>query len=314
MITDEYSYINGNYYVTLNNLSGTKTYRALRRGEELISKFPDSIDLKITNKCSIGCPFCHESSISEGKSFDLQKTIDVLSQLPKVGIELAIGGGDVTEDSVIDDCAVLCKWADDNGFVPRLTINSRSLNTEEKRKKFHDKLDMVKVFGVSIDRFDKKLINTLEDEYTTYFKTKVYHIIAGIFPPEDLQELITSGRQVLILGYKNWGRALGNPPKYDLKEWEKTLKRILYTRQNNLSATIGFDNLAIEQLGVRDCITEADWKRMYMGDEFTHTMYVDAVSEIFAPTSRDSFRVSWNDMKILGFFNTYKNDKVNNKE
>ena len=32
MITDEYSYINGNYYVTLNNLSGTKTYRALRRG------------------------------------------------------------------------------------------------------------------------------------------------------------------------------------------------------------------------------------------------------------------------------------------
>lgn len=61
---------------------------------------------------------------------------------------------------------------------------------------------MVKVFGVSIDRFDKKLINTLEDEYTTYFKTKVYHIIAGIFPPEDLQELITSGRQVLILGYK----------------------------------------------------------------------------------------------------------------
>lgn len=53
---------------------------------------------------------------------------------------------------------------------------------------------------------------------------------------------------------------------------------------------------------------------MYMGDEFTHTMYVDAVSEIFAPTSRDSFRVSWNDMKILEFFNTYKNDKVNNKE
>ena len=163
MITDEYSYINGNYYVTLNNLTGTKTYRALRRGEELVSKFPDSIDLKITNKCSIGCPFCHESSISEGKSFDLQKTIGILSQLPKVGIELAIGGGDVTEDSVIDDCAALCRWANDNGFVPRLTINSKSLNTEEKRKKFHDKLDVVKVFGVSIDRFDKKLMNTLEE-------------------------------------------------------------------------------------------------------------------------------------------------------
>lgn len=94
----------------------------------------------------------------------------------------------------------------------------------------------------------------------------------------------------------------------------KDFKENFVYSTNNLSATIGFDNLAIEQLGVRDCITEADWKRMYMGDEFTHTMYVDAVSEIFAPTSRDSFRVSWNDMKILEFFNTYKNDKVNNKE
>lgn len=311
-MTNEYSYINGNYYVTLNSLSGTKTYRALRRGEELVSKFPDSIDLKITNKCSIGCPFCHESSVSGGKSFDLQKTINILSQLPKVGIELAIGGGDVTEDSVIDDCASLCKWADKEGFIPRLTINSKSLDTEEKRKKFYDKLDMVKAIGVSIDRFDENLIKTLEDEYTTYFKTKIYHIIAGMFPPEDLQELIMSGRQILILGYKNWGRALGNPSKYDLFEWGKTLKRIMYTKRNNLS-TIGFDNLAIEQLGVRDCMTEAEWKKTYMGDEFTHTMYVDAVSEVFAPTSRDSFRVSWSDMGILDFFNTYKNDKTNNK-
>lgn len=65
-------YINGNYFVTLDN-EGTKTYRALRKREDFISEFPDSIDLKITNKCSIGCSFCHESSIKTGKSFNLDK-------------------------------------------------------------------------------------------------------------------------------------------------------------------------------------------------------------------------------------------------
>ena len=53
-------------------------------------------------------------------------------------------------------------------------------------------------------------------------------------------------------------------------------------------------------------MSEKSWKDFYMGNEFTHTMYIDAVSEVFAPTSRDPFRISWNDMSILEFFNKYK--------
>ena len=303
-MTRSAKYINGNYYVTLDDITGTKTYRGLRIGEEFISNFPDSIDLKITNKCSIGCPYCHESSVGSGKSFNLERTIDVLDTLPKVGIELAIGGGDILEDSVVDDCYRLCSWAINNNFFPRLTVNSKSLALKNELNNYMKYLQDMNSIGISIDHYERSFIEKEE----LYFKTRVYHIIAGIFPPEDIKKLIDSGSSILVLGYKDWGRAKGIPPKYDLNDWGKELKKNLYY---NSRYTIGFDNLAIEQLGIRDCMSEKSWKNFYMGNEFTHTMYMDAVSEIFAPTSRDPFRVSWNDMSILEFFNKYKeNDKV----
>lgn len=301
------SYINGNYHVTLYP-DGTKIYRALRKGEEFVSKFPDSIDLKITNKCSIGCPFCHESSISSGKSFNLERTKQILGSLPKVGIELAIGGGDVLEDSVIKDCSELCSWAIHEGFFPRLTINAKSIDTDKKRELILEYFEEVNSIGISIDHYDESFIEILEKEAATYFKTKVYHIIAGLFPPSDLEKLIGHGSSVLVLGYKNWGRAKGISSKYDIDDWGKELKRILYKGFSHTSGLVAFDNLAIEQLGIRDCMSESSWKRFFMGNEFSHTMYVDAVSEIFAPTSRDSFRVSWNDMGISEFFNKYKSE------
>ena len=62
-------YLNGNYVVYWKG--DTLIKRALRVGEDLISEFPDSIDLKVTNKCSWGCDFCHESSNPGGKCFKL---------------------------------------------------------------------------------------------------------------------------------------------------------------------------------------------------------------------------------------------------
>ena len=67
-------YLNGNYIVispSYNNFTIKK--RALRINEELKADFPDSIDLKISNRCSIGCKYCHENSIPTGDIFDFDK-------------------------------------------------------------------------------------------------------------------------------------------------------------------------------------------------------------------------------------------------
>ena len=48
---------------------------------------------------------------------------------------------------------------------------------------------------------------------------------------------------------------------------------------------ISFDNLAIEQLAVKDHFTEAGWKEFYMGDDGHFTMYYDAVKDEYAISS-----------------------------
>jgi hypothetical protein len=49
-----------------------------------------------------------------------------------------------------------------------------------------------------------------------------------------------------------------------------------------------FDNLAIEQLDVKKILfnnNEDGWNQFYMGDDGTHTMYIDAVAGKYAKNS-----------------------------
>ena len=62
------SYQNGNYKVNLDLTTGTK----IRENDEdyFDAEFPESADVKVTNRCSNGCSFCHEGSIKDGKHSD----------------------------------------------------------------------------------------------------------------------------------------------------------------------------------------------------------------------------------------------------
>lgn len=317
---NEFIYLNGNYIVR-TYAGGTKIYEALRIGEDFISEFPDSIDLKITDICDIGCFFCHENSNPNGKSFNLEKTIKMLDTLPKVGIEVAIGGGDVFNPSVLDDTIKLIKWLESNKFFPRVTINIETIN-KFKKDEYFSLLDSVYLsipIGVSVSRFDEKELNFLEthcEELTS--NIVVYHVIVGIISPDDLEKLIKSKRRVLILGYKTWGRGKINPPSSEkIEETGKLVRKLIKQVREcgaDVNFMIGFDNLALEQLKIREALTKKEWEMSYMGDEFTHSMYVDAVKEEFAPTSRDPNRKSWSDYPggIVEYFKSEKNDKTIN--
>jgi hypothetical protein len=71
---------------------------------------------------------------------------------------------------------------------------------------------------------------------------------------------------------------------------------------------ISFDNLAIEQLNLFSKISSEIRKATYQGDDFTHTMYIDAVEQTFAPTSRapKNDRVSWSTMGLSEYFKKNK--------
>lgn len=325
MSLEKYLYLNGNYVVrVVGNYRLQK--RCLRVDEELISSFPDSIDLKITNKCSWGCPYCHESSSKDGKSFNLRRTIEILSQLPQYPIEIAVGGGNILD---APNAAELFKWLNNRGNRTRATVNIKDiLNRRAECEALFPHLGAI---GVSMDRMiDKKyLIKDWDGEYTLRntirgtddpfgrdYPDVVIHIIAGVFPYSELEELFDIAKcPILVLGYKQWGRAKGTNLPESLENFKDTLYKIIKKKRGeNFSSftggrTIGFDNLALEQLDIKNLLSEAEWEKLYMGNEGSHSMYVDAVKGEFARTSRSEKRVSWNDTGLIDFFNSLRNDR-----
>ena len=314
-----YCYKNGNYIV--NNIGNRLIKRACRLGEELVASFPDSIDLKISNKCSWGCPYCHESSVPGGEIFDFEKTTNILSQLPSLPIGIAIGGGNVFESP--DETLRLIEWLTDRGNQTRITVNVKDLNANSPEKLRI--LEKVGGVGISLD----KLPNTLESDYAGYPSLKrtlfhnilnedwfvgryfsaVVHIIAGIFPTEQLEPLIDNADlPVLVLGYKQWGRAKNTELPKDIEEFSHVVKRQIYKQRlqdyESFSSgqVIGFDNLALEQLDIKSALTDFEWDKIYMGNEGSHSMYIDAVKGEFARTSRSEDRIPWDSVGLLDYF------------
>ncbi len=57
----------------------------------------------------------------------------------------------------------------------------------------------------------------------------------------------------------------------------------------NQFKVVSFDNLAIEQLGVKNLLSKEEWDTFYAGDDGTYTYYIDMVERKFARSSTADF-------------------------
>ena len=227
-------YQNGNTTVTIMT-DGTKI-REYENTPEILH--PESIDVKITNYCDMGCLYCHESSTTKGKHGNLTKLLEVLSELP-AGVELAIGGGNpLSHPNLIEFLQVLKT----KGIIANITVNQGHLKTYQDMLVYLIKDELVKGVGISITNNNFNYIKPLL-EITDNI---VYHIIAGVNKIDVLDKLISLGNcKVLILGYKTFGFGINYYSKEvldNIKSWYKFLPK--YIGQ----CTISFDNLAISFL------------------------------------------------------------------
>jgi hypothetical protein len=60
-------------------------------------------------------------------------------------------------------------------------------------------------------------------------------------------------------------------------------------------------------LNVKRFFTDEGWNLFFQGDDFTLSMYIDAIEQKFAPTSRSEERKSFNDYSLIDYFQKYKN-------
>lgn len=289
-------YANGNTVVTIFD-DGTK----IREYEgEPIVEHPESIDVKITDWCDLGCAYCHESSTKAGLHGDLNTLLDVLSELPK-GVELAIGGGNPLAHPCLLNFLVELK---SKGFISNITVNQ--LHLKKHRILLIDLIERELVNGVGISISNNNFDSV--KPFVAMTSNIVYHLIAGVTPVETATSLLKfKNAKILLLGYKIFGFGktfYGKSVEDKIRAWRKALPSFIG------KCTISFDNLAIEQLNVRRLFTDEGWEKFYMGDDFCFTMYIDAVKEQYAPTSRSERRKSFDECSLLEFFKDKKQHPV----
>lgn len=287
------SYQNGNTFVKIFE-DGTKI-REYSGKPEIIH--PESIDIKITDYCDMGCEYCHESSTKKGEHADIFTLLDVICVLP-AGAELAIGGGNPLSHPYLIPFLATMKSM---GLIVNITINQGHLKNYQSLITRLIKEKFVYGIGISITSSNFTHIKPLI-ELTDNI---VYHVIAGVNDVniiEKLIELHPEGKcKILTLGYKKFGFGL----KFYNPEVDENIKRwFMYLPKYIGKTVLSFDNLAIEQLNIKRLFTDAGWDKFYMGDDFCFTMYIDAVKQEYAPTSRSKDRKSFRDLSLLQFFET----------
>lgn len=288
-------YTNGNVEVTIFN-DGTKI-RSYDQTNPVKLVHPESIDLKITNKCDMGCVFCHEKSTPIGKHADIETLIHIVNQLPPY-VELAIGGGNPLEHPKLKSFLVYCKHKD---IIANMTVNQNHLSED-----VIELMDNNLIYGLGVSYANKNFSENIN--YSNY-PNIVIHLIAGVHSVHDIKFLHeTYGfNKFLILGFKQYGRGINYYDRYsdtvekNLKEWY-----ILINKYFKSPYVMTFDNLSIEQLNIRRFFTDTGWDSFYMGDEFTHSMYIDAVTGVYAPNSRSKDRVCMDKMSINEYFSFSK--------
>jgi MoaA/NifB/PqqE/SkfB family radical SAM enzyme len=264
---------NGNYTMYLDLETGTK----IRKNDLdfFDPEKPESMDIKITNKCDMGCAFCHENSTPDGIHGDIMNLKFIETLLPYT--ELAIGGGNpLTHPDLIpflEKCKVL-------KLVPSMTINQYHFMKPEYEELI-DKLVNEKLIyglGVSLTVASDEFINKIKK-----YPNAVIHIINGVQSLNQVKKLYDHNLKVLILGYKMFRRGI----EY-FSEAVDIIKNDYYNELAEMTKhfdVVSFDNLALKQLEVKRLLTEDEWNEFFMGDDGSHTMYIDCINKQYARSS-----------------------------
>ena len=249
-------------------------------------EWPLSIDLKITECCFHGCPWCHEDSGPSGKHGDPEKILSHLSGLPKT-TEVAIGGGNPLEhpglQSIIDGL----------GCIVNMTIRDLDLLSPDLKLP-----NGLTALGISVTEGGPELGSLIQKLPPHLQETWVPHLILGVTSLETYERIKKISPRILWLGYKTWGRGRSWSPE-DWKGMEKEITKDLGRRYPGI---IAFDNLALSQLRIKSKMLKSEWEAFYQGPEFSRSMYVDGVKGMYSPSSTSGDRVSWDTIRLSEYY------------
>jgi hypothetical protein len=281
----------GNYYlVLLKTYRFPVRYRISFTNEPLKPEYPESIDVKITDYCENNCKYCHESASPDGNYCDFEDFERLIQMIYGHTLEIAIGGGNPL---VHPDFFKMIQYAKRWYLIPNFTVKDKDWLNFLRHDATKEKIELLKDVGIGISVSNistvRKLLSytdKITEEFFGRYVTVLYytfHVINQVHSTKFVKRLVKVLReyymwlpQILVLGYKEIGRG---------KEYKGRVKPLDVKELLELDATIMFDDLAIEQLNVKQYISKEDWDKYYAGRDGEFTMYIDLVNKQFAKSS-----------------------------
>lgn len=269
------SYKNGNYQVTIYD-NGTK----IRENDldHFEASFPECMDVKITDYCDLNCPYCHENSSTRGKHGDILSPSFLNTLHPFT--EIAIGGGNPLSHPHLVE---FLEYLKNKNIIANITVNQNHFIKSQKL--IRDLVDKKLVRGIGVSLSSNSVTPELISLLCEY-ENLVIHVINGVVSIDQLQKLYGKGLKLLILGYKNFRKGIDfyelglNNIENKKLDLSINLMKVLLGFD-----VVSFDNLAINQLNVKDYMPSEKWNEFYMGDDGQFTMYMDLVEHKFARCS-----------------------------
>lgn len=277
-------YKNGNYIVALYD-NGTKIRQTIDdNATEFIADFPENMDVKITNKCSQNCPFCYEGCYSEGKhailfNEDGTPAYEWMNHVHK-GTELAINGNDLDHPQLID----FLKFFKTKGVFVNITVNQKQFEDNYSKLFTWTNIGLIQGLGISLKKYTADFY-----ECCKWFPNLVVHTIVGVTPISEFKKLEYKNYKVLMLGFKRKGRGIAYDeyldPLGNIDSYKKYLQEA--NKDKHKFNVLSFDNLALEQLDVKNTlnISDDEYSELYQGDDGTHTFYMDLVNGTYSKSS-----------------------------
>lgn len=275
---------NGNYFILIGSEDDKRL--ALRLSEqpdmELVPKYPELVDIKLTDVCHIGCAWCYQDSTSNSKHGNTELIKTVIKSLP-TWTEVAFGGGDVLQHP---DIVEILTFARNNGLTSsNVTMNWQSImRYPDKVKEVMPLLDAI---GVSITGKGQiqKVIEKLQ-ELDCYRPSRIcFHIIPDLYSKDLLIKILNEVAEnapqsdVLFLGYKTNGR--GHLVKTKPKHADDMREIVNYIIEKNIN--LQCDTKFIQDY--LDVIKEVSSPLTYDIKEGEYSMNIDCVENFYSIAS-----------------------------
>ena len=292
------TYKNGNTWTTLYE-DGTKEHFTM--DDDFKFDFAESCDIQISQCCDNGCEWCYYGCSPTGKHGKLTgwKFFETMHPYTEIAINL--------QYPIPDELTEFLNIMKNKNIIVNATINQNHFMNPFMQSLVKQLVDtnLIKGIGISLtDPTQKDFINMVKR-----YPNAVIHVIAGVTSPEDIDYLKGHDLKLLILGYKKLERG----KKYydhsstivedNIKWLESDLDGII-----NGFKVVSFDNLAIEQLHLKDKLSEKEWEMFYGGDDGTVTFFIDLVKGVFARSSLSRIVYTIGDKTIDEMFEVIKEE------